>query len=1130
MRLDRKVVPPTANQLAAAHPRVSSWVTASAGAGKTQVLTDRALRLLLAGTRPAAILCLTYTKAAAAEMQLRVVERLARWATVPPAVVREEVHLLEGGAGFPDAERIAFARSLFARVLDAPGGLRIQTIHSFCESLLGRFPVESKIAAHFQVADERTAAEMMDAARDEILAHPTAAISAAMGVLAERLNENQFRELMLALRRDRPRFEAVFEGGLAPVLARLRATLGVDEGETEESVFVAASAKGACDERNLLRVAGAMLGGSKKDTERGGVIDAWIRADAAGRASQFPTYRAVFFKKDGGTLKDLIYKDSLRFAPDGDDVLRREEARLKVITEHLCALEVAENTAALLTFGETLLDRYEAAKERHALLDYDDLILKAGDLLANRAAAPWVLYKLDGGLDHILLDEAQDTSPEQWDVIAAIASEFFVGQGASVHPRTVFAVGDPKQSIYGFRRADPAAFAHWRDDFGRRVIDAELDWRPAELVQSFRSVQPVLSAVDKVFESDLARDGLLIGESTVRHLPTRTGDAGYVELWPTEKVPDTGSDAPSAWEPPRTQQRRRSASAILAERIAVTVAGWVGKELLPSKNRMIAAGDVMVLVQRRSAFVEELIRELKIRRVPVAGTDRMIITTQLPVMDLIALANFALLPDDDLNLAAALKGPFLGLAEQDLYDLAQPRTGSLWRELGRRAAERPVFQHAFDRLAALRARADYVPPHAFFAELLAQGGRRELLARLGPEANDPVDEFLARALDFERTHAPSLQGFLHWIEKGQAEVVRDLEAGRDEVRVMTVHGAKGLQAPIVFLPDTVRTPLARDEPILWDGTLPLWPHRKKNDDPVSARAREAGRAARAQEYHRLLYVAMTRAEDRLIVCGWETNKKREDGSWYNLIVQGLDRMTSPAAEPAEGVKRWASPQSEPAQAGDAADTGVVAPAPGWLKRNAPAEPAKDSPLTPSRPSGEESPAFSPLTATRGTGLRRGVLIHRLLQLLPGVAGAHQARAADRFLATNAGDFAADERAEMAGAALAVLHDPAFAAIFGARGQAEVPVVGKVGRIVLSGQIDRLVVSDTEVLIVDYKTHRPAPKAEDQVPELYVRQMAAYRGAIQAIYPGRPVHCALLWTDGPRLMRLSEQSLTAVALT
>ena len=1129
MRLDRKVVPPTANQLTAAHPHVSSWVTASAGAGKTQVLTDRALRLLLAGTRPAAILCLTYTKAAAAEMQLRVVERLARWATVPPAVVREEVHLLEGGAGFPDAERIAFARSLFARVLDAPGGLRIQTIHSFCESLLGRFPVESKIAAHFQVADERTAAEMMDAARDEILAHPTAAISAAMGVLAERLNENQFRELMLALRRDRPRFEAVFEGGLAPALARLRATLGVAEGETP--AIIAASAARGADEPNLRRVVQAMIaGGGTNDVKYGTPIATWLRSEAETRAGAFAAYCSAFFTGEGEPRAKLITKSGLALAPDGDAVLRRELARLEAVLARIKAATVAENTAALLTFGETLLDRYEAAKERHALLDYDDLILKAGDLLANRAAAPWVLYKLDGGLDHILLDEAQDTSPEQWDVIAAIASEFFVGQGASVHPRTVFAVGDPKQSIYGFRRADPAAFAYWRDDFGRRVIDAELDWRPAELVQSFRSVQPVLSAVDKVFESDLARDGLLIGESTVRHLPTRTGDAGYVELWPTEKVPDTGSDAPSAWEPPRTQQRRRSASAILAERIAVTVAGWVGKELLPSKNRMIAAGDVMVLVQRRSAFVEELIRELKIRHVPVAGTDRMIITTQLPVMDLIALANFALLPDDDLNLAAALKGPFLGLSEQDLYDLAQPRSGSLWRELSRRAAERPVFRHAYDRLAALRARADYVPPHAFFAELLAQGGRRELLARLGPEANDPVDEFLARALDFERTHPPSLQGFLHWIEKGQAEVIRDLEAGRDEVRVMTVHGAKGLQAPIVFLPDTVRTPLARDEPILWDGTLPLWPHRKKNDDPVSARARDAGRAARAQEYHRLLYVAMTRAEDRLIVCGWETNKKREDGSWYNLIVQGLDRMTIPATEPTEGVRRWASPQSEPAQAADAVDAGVVAPAPAWLKRNAPTEPAKDSPLTPSRPSGEEPPAFSPLTATRGTGLRRGVLIHRLLQLLPGVAGAHQARAADRFLATNAGDFAADERAEMAGAALAVLQDPAFAAIFSARGQAEVPVVGKVGRIVLSGQIDRLVVSDTDVLIVDYKTHRPAPKAEDQVPEIYVRQMAAYRGAIQAIYPGRPVHCVLLWTDGPRLMRLSEQSLAAVALT
>ena len=1115
----------------ASDPRASAWVAASAGTGKTFVLTDRVLRLLLAGAPVGRLLCLTFTKAASAEIANRVHQRLGEWAILPEAGLVAALTGLSGRA--PEADEIERARRLFARVLDAPDGLKVKTIHAFCESLLARFPLEAGLAPHFSVMDERTTAELLGAARDEVLARARRGgdpeLAAALAEVTSHLGEQRFAELIgdVTSARGRLRWVGARARGPDGPAAATRGALGLAPHEDRPSALGAACHDPSIDGRGLSAAAEAMRRGGAQDRAHGATIAHWLSEPAA-RGAGLDEYFGAFFKDHGAgdRFRSLIHKVALDLAPGADAVLAREAERLDRVRDRLKRLQVYAATQALLTLGEALIGAYAAAKARHALLDYDDLILRARDLLRGDGLAPWVLYKLDGGLDHILIDEAQDTSPEQWQVIAALADEFFAGVGARAGGRTVFAVGDAKQSIFSFQGADPSGFARWRDTFARRVREAGQDWRPVALERSFRSAQPVLMGVDRVFASATARDGVLLDGGAVHHVPEREGQAGLVELWPAT----TGktAPAPAAWSPPVAAVPSHSPSAELAGDIATRIVAWLESgERLPSRGRPIRPGDILILVQRRSGFVEDMVRALKARDVPVAGIDRMILTEQLAVMDLMALGRFVLLPDDDLTLAVVLKSPLVGFDDAALFDLAHGRERSLWRTLVARADERTLFGRSHEWLAGLLARADYTPPFEFFAEVLGAGeGRRKLHARLGAQVNDPIDEFLALALAFERDHVPSLQGFLHWLDAQPAEIVRDMEQGRDEVRVMTVHGAKGLEAPIVFLPDTCRTPGA-DERLLWLGeheAALLWPPRRDMEDAVSRRARDEARRRRDQEYRRLLYVAMTRAEDRLYVCGWRAQPKLDPGCWYNLIESGLagvaERVTLADGRP--GLRLAARQEAAPDKAEPA---GVEAPAetplPAWAGREPAREPAPASPLAPSRPEIDGAPS-SPDEDT-AERRRRGRLVHALLQALPSLPGDGRAPAARRILAERAPELSAPARAAIVAEVLGVLAHPDFSVLFGPHSRAEVAITGQVGERTISGRIDRLAVTAHEVFLVDFKTGR-APLAARDVAPSHLAQMSAYRAALSEIYPGKTMRCALIWTEGPALIPLPESML------
>jgi ATP-dependent helicase/nuclease subunit A len=1127
-------------QRRATMPGQSAWVVANAGTGKTKVLTDRVTRLLLAGVRPERILCLTFTKAAAAEMRNRLASQLGRWAMADDVTLDREIEKLVDQAPPPEQQQgqRSLARRLFARVLDAPGGINILTIHAFCQALLKRFPLEAGVPPGFDVLDEADAATLLRHAQDEqveALARDSASpeLRDALAAVANRISIAEYAELMAKLLGERAwLLEHIgTPAGLKRVRRLLAKRLGCDRPLTSVS-----------DENALRTVVRALAGSGKQDA-----------AD---------DYRKAFFTEKGEVRKTLATKAAVAAMPHIDGILREEAARLMEALNHEAGCSLVELTLSLLQLGLDITERYAAAKRRRSTLDYDDLIVATRRLLQTAESASWVLYKLDGGIDHVLVDEAQDTNPDQWDVIRSLTEEFFAGESAVIdRDRTIFAVGDTKQSIFGFQRADPRKLAEMRESFQEKILLARKLFVPVELTVSFRSTPAVLDAVDWVFSQPEAAKGLVEDGGDVVHLASRKEQPGRVELWPLIMGEDAEADTSDV-----TATRDSLKSSMDPHQRLAKVIALHAKSLIDAGERRakdgtpLHPGHFMVLVRRRNEFVGALVQQLKRAGIDVAGVDRLNLGEELAIQDLLAMARFVLLPQDDLNLACLLKSPLVGLDEDQLFTLAWKRTGHLWRSLRDHAAE-PAFAPAYALLSDWLKRADYTTPFDFFAQALGpEGGRRKLLERLGREASDPIDELMARALQYQRAEAGSLQGFLRWFESGGGEIKRDLDANRrPEVRILTVHASKGLQAPIVYLPDTTRVP--RDgERILSEarGETRLWLPRADDANDAARTWRTEARERSLEEQNRLLYVAMTRAEDRLYIGGYINSRKQDTGCWYDRIAAGLQASVD-SDRPFDRVRATPRSYDFATQLGDEAgwqgdgfelvNAGTIVEMAQqelaleatvklehWARKDAPGEPDPPTPLAPSQPlpdePGSEPRAFSPLGDASGSGdgkrWQRGLLLHELLRHLPSIAPAERAGMAQRFLAQPAHGLTAEEIADWSREALAVTEAADHAPLFAEGSRAEVPLIGTVktprGSFTVSGQVDRLAVTDREVLIVDYKTNRPPPAQAAGVALPYRRQLALYRALLQEIYPGRRVRAFLLWTAAPRLMEIDGETL------
>ncbi|EFH13375.1 putative double-strand break repair helicase AddA, partial [Pseudoroseomonas cervicalis ATCC 49957] len=898
-----------AAQRRASDPRASAWVGASAGSGKTKVLTDRVLRLLLRpGAKPGRILCLTFTKAAAAEMATRLAKRLGEWAVAEDTALSDSLLSLTGEK--PDAALRRRARGLFAEVLEQPGGMRISTIHSFCQSLLRGFPLEAGLPPQFALIEEADAAEMLAESRELALASgqlPQAAIEAMAGLGSP----EDFAQTLQSLVKERERLGAAIAqaGGIKGCDAVLRRRLGLPrEGGESEALLAMAS---AVDSEMVRAAALLRQSGNANDRDRGAVMKAWIDLSHAARAARWEEWCSIFLTAEGSPRKSLGTKGGLKERHEEVQALMAAEAeRIHAFEEERKAWRLHAASLALLALAQPVLEAYTARKARQGAVDFDDLIQAARGLLHDPGSA-WVLYKLDGGLDHLLLDEAQDSNPHQWEIAARLAEEFFAGLGTREPEsiRSIFAVGDEKQSIYGFQGADAAGFARWERHFEGAVTAAGAEFAAVPLNVSFRSTAPVLALVDAVFADGPARRGVVAEGSVLTHRADREGQAGMVEIWPLLTRPDSAALQP--WEVPEEPVAEDDAEALMAESLAARIAQMVREERLPARgDRPIRPGDILVLLRRRTGFSNLLVRALKARGVAVGGVDRMQLVEQIAVQDLLALCDVLLLPEDDLQLAAVLKSPLCNVSETELCELARARTQPLWWRLLEMRGSDSNAGRAAEWLAGLADRADLATPHTILAEVLGEhGGRARILERLGPDAADPLDEMLNAALTYEQRHPPSLQGFVQWLRRGGAEVRREAESGADAVRLMTAHGAKGLQAPVVIIPDVGSG--RGEKPLRWEESappLPYWAPRSRKDffAPAWTKLMDAETAAREAEENRLLYVALTRAEDRLLVCAWGAPK---EGSWYDLVSQGIGRLEGAEDIPFEPAGFGAPPSA-----------------------------------------------------------------------------------------------------------------------------------------------------------------------------------------------------------------------------
>ncbi len=1112
-----------AAQRAASNPLVSTFVAASAGSGKTKLLTDRLLRLMLAGADPTRIVCLTFTRAGAAEMALRLRARLGAWVVAPEAKLRDDLLGFEV-APTPDALRLA--RSLFATILDLPGGLRIGTIHAFCQSLLGRFPLEAGLSPRFGLLEDTDARIALSDALEGVLARdPPGAMREAVERLSAQKTLGDVRRLVDDLQLDRPRLAAGV--ALSPDLVRFRQAAVL---HAENLADVMARAVELPDAAIAAMRAVATLGMQRSSglaTRR----CTWFSQTTEARINDWTEYAATWIGDKGKPYEETYMLDAgfRKKHPNHVDACLAEQRRVVELQDAVGAAEMVELSSALARLAFPTVESFAQRKAATAKLDYGDMIERTVRLLREQPGAAWVLHKLDGGIDHLLLDEVQDTAPAQWEIAAMLTDEFFSGEGARDDlpvPRSFFAVGDRKQSIFSFQGADPAGFDFWHDDYRRRVTDGGANWADVTLDVSFRSTAPVLALVDAVFSNSD------ISDASVSHLSSRPGQAGSVELWPIEPRPEKLAVEP--YRVPRQRQRGKSATQALVD----TLADWIkaetdGSTMLESRGRPLTPGDVLVLVRGRNAIPRPLIRALKLRGVPVAGLDQMILTEQPAVMDLLTLCDALLLPSDDLAVGCVLTGPLGDLADDELMALAmdRPERATLWETLRARADERPSFTRAWKILEALFRRVDFVTPHALLTEMLgAHGGQARLLRRLGPEAADPIGELLAASLTHAASHPPSLQGFVHWLRRTAAVVKRESDSSGGMVRIMTVHGAKGLQAPLVILPDTTFKSKGANR-LLWANGVPLWSPGKQATCERFEALHAAENLCAQQEERRLLYVALTRAEDRLVVCGKHHGNSPEPApdSWYAMVAAGMERLGPGASCP-----QTAAPDR--ATTAPVAATPVVMPAwtgvaPAWACMAPPAEPALPARLVPSRPEGASygivPASVSPLTAP-APDLRyaRGRLVHSLLQNLPDLPPAAREPAARKLLARPAHGIDAAAQETLWREVTAVMAHPSLRVAFAPGSRAEVPLSGLVGSSVIGGVVDRLAVTPDRVLIVDYKTNREPPADVAGVPIAYLRQLAAYRAVLAAIHPDRPVDCALVWTATATVMELPPALLDA----
>lgn len=1144
--------PTLKQQYASSNPENSAWVSANAGSGKTHVLTQRVIRLMLSGNSPDRILCLTFTKAAAANMKNRVFNTLAEWTMMADEQLDKEITNASNARVTPELRNRA--RQLFALALDTPGGLKIQTIHAFCESLLHQFPLEANVPGHFEALQDIEQANMLQQARTYVLSHNIDNASEHYAALIPHATDSTIEKGLNAIVHKRQEFSSWTQNGIELALEPLYDMMDVRLGETPEDIEKSTIVKILRDNGKLSSICSQAASSDKKtDIDLANALQILIE-NKTPKASFKTIQKAVLTTKNEPKAETKIATKYVKDAiPDAVDILYKTANLIIEAFEKINALQLLQNSYHLFKIGKAVLFRYENMKRQRGLIDYDDQIEKCANLLTRAEIRDWIRYRLDRGIDHLLVDEAQDTSPKQWQIINAVTEDFYSGETANNTNRTVFVVGDEKQSIFSFQGAEPSEFDNQKRRLNKRANEAGKNYHSGHLELSFRSTQDVLHAVDAVFANPENARGLTQSGDEPIHDAIRNKHPGEVQVWPLfkqEKPQETQS-----WLDPIDTQSAEDPAVLLAEKIANTIGEWVGKPL-PGMDRPLKFGDIIVLVRKRDKFLTAFTRTMKDKGLSIAGADRLTLTDHIAVEDLLTLGRVVLLPEDDLSLACVLKGVFFNIDEECLFDFSYGRKDlSLYQNINVIAQTQAHSRHAqaskvieqLDKIISIGRSSSVFD---FYAYLLGKmAGRKKILSRLGMEAEDVLDSFLEETLLFTNERNGGLETFITELTNAEPVIKREVELERDEVRVLTVHSSKGLEAHAVFLVDHCgpawtekhRPPLLKIENNKHPDVYLWLSNSKQHVAATKQSASSIGEAAEA-EYRRLLYVGMTRAADRLVVCGYHGLREPKHSYWHQMVKDALVETSTEVKDKAGELKywRWIS-KDQPAVESSAKTKEKSIKAynsnmPSWLLEPAKADPPLPKPLTPSGAHAlidrdsltNETLKFDSKQEQNSFALQKGNATHKLLEVLPDLAPEARRNLAKEYLEKTCHTWTPNQRDVMLESVFSIFSDERFKNLFEGEARAEVSLTGRLdiksGSLLISGQIDRLIVTDTHVTILDYKTNRQVPNSIAEIPREYITQIALYRELVTKIYAEKTVISALLWTQTPKLMQIPDETL------
>ncbi|MBT06165.1 MAG: double-strand break repair helicase AddA [Rhodospirillaceae bacterium] len=1124
-------------QQKAADPVTSAWVEASAGTGKTKVLVDRVLRLLLHGNQPSNILCLTYTRSAAAEMQERLNERLLSWSTMSKQALQNDLESLTARA--VDSHQLGAAETLYERVANSEFQPKFHTIHSFCETLLRRFPQEAGVDTNFTILDEHGAKTLLRTASELILQQlqgPKSNKSEGdISCISQYVNNESFSRLLDLLVADRWRLEKFLrnndENRISCAIAEM---LGLSRLTSPDLLVQVACANTHIDAESWRSSVCYLQAGSKTDHARAQTIDEWISASQHTRRELFEKYCAAFLTRDQLPIKTLVSASTLAKKPDALLALRAEQSRLLEITTKIKRAKIVQCSSALLNLTKKILEQFSQEKIKQNCLDYNDLIIKSGIILTSADVSSWVLYKVDRSVDHLLIDEAQDTSLDQWEIIRALASEFFAGEGAEEHPRTIFAVGDYKQSIYSFQRANPESFNKMRDYFRDRANNASAPWADIGLQVSFRSTSPILESVDLVFDEVFAAPVEFSDETLppLKHFCWRDGAPGLVEVWPI--IQPSRDPKPAARRLPTHVSAERSSRTTLAQIVASKI-----NEILSDSRRghsnCFLPEDIMVLVRRRGPFVLDLLKALKNLKIPVTGLDGMALTDNIAVMDLISVGHFLLNPDDDLSLAEVLKSPLCNLGDEDLFKLAHNRHGSIWHSLCDWDTTNSQFQEARFLLEDLIEKSKIFTPSELYADLLlTRNYKKYFVSKIGIECIDPINAFLNKSIEYEAKNNSSLEGFIHWFENNGAISTREPALKRNNaVKILTVHGAKGLESPVVFLPDTVQKSRAHN-PVFWPdkAPFPIWIPNATLLDPLTRKWVLEKKKREAEEYKRLLYVAMTRAKDQLYICGWSETSNIASDCWHTIVSQTLEKVVEETDTniPDSAQKNGISSILRLANFTPGKKT-IAYPGPPF-KNPTPLPTWINSNLT--RHDHQSIHRTSPTFGTSGTfmGNKQPIeaLIAQLVDSLYHITESEREQTANKFVSRLSYRHDTNLLHAIKEWALKILGTKTLSFLFQDNTRGCLPISGPIRyrerTLLFHETIERLVDSDDSLLLVNFlvgnnsHTNRPGPP----LPAAFLRKIAVRASLAKLVFPQKDVTSAILWVDEQKLQHLSSDLL------